>query len=57
MKGSIRLLVGFLITFGAVGTLEVNPDASLLAQSALAVIGLLIAFDGTCAIKQSIGEA
>lgn len=53
MKGSIRLLVGFLITFGAVGTLDVNPDASLLTQSVLAFVGLAIAYSGTKAMQNA----
>jgi hypothetical protein len=53
MKGSIRLLVGFLITFGAVGTLDVNPNASLLVQTALAAVGLAIAYSGTKAIQHA----
>ena len=47
----IRLLVGFFITFGAVGTLDVDPTASLLGYTLLAFVGLAIAawpvFDGT----------
>lgn len=49
IKGSIRMLVGFLITFGAVGTLDVDPDASLLAQFTIAMIGLSIAYSGVLA--------
>jgi hypothetical protein len=47
----IRLLVGFFITFGAVGTLDVEPTASLLSYTLLAFVGLAIAawpvIDGT----------
>lgn len=56
MKGSIRILAGFLITFGAVGHMDVNPDANLLVQALLALGGLAIAFSGVLAIqKQNIG--
>jgi len=47
----IRLLVGFFIVFGAVGTLDFDPNASLLCYTLLAFFGLAIAawpiFDGT----------
>ena len=47
----IRLVVGFFITYGAVGTLDVDPTASLLNYTALAVVGLSITawpvLDGT----------
>lgn len=47
----IRLFVGFFITFGAVGTLDVDPTASLLNYTLLAFLGLAIAawpiFDGS----------
>lgn len=49
VKGSIRMLVGFLIVFGAVGTLDVEPDANLLVQFALAIVGLVIAYSGILA--------
>jgi len=42
MKGSIRLFVGFMIAFGAVGTVDFDPNADLLVQSALAAVGLAI---------------
>lgn len=49
MRGSIRIFLGLLIAFGAVGTLDYNPDASLLVQSALAFTGLAISFWGILA--------
>jgi hypothetical protein len=51
MKGSIRLAVGFLIVFGAVGGMENNPDASLLTLISVAVVGLLLMFSGTKAMN------
>jgi cell division protein FtsW (lipid II flippase) len=43
MKGSIRLLIGFLMMFGAVGGME-NPDQAeyFLEQLAFAVLGLAL---------------
>lgn len=47
----IRLIVGFFIAYGAVGTLETEPSASLLSYALLALVGLAIAawpvIDGT----------
>lgn len=54
MRGSIRFLVGFLIVFGAVGTLDVNPDADLLVQTLIAVCGLAIMFTGVNAMKGNV---
>lgn len=51
MKGSIRLAVGFMLVFGAVGGMEHNPEASLLTLISLAVVGLLIMFSGTKAMN------
>lgn len=53
MKGSIRLAVGFFIVFGAVGTLEVEPDASLLTQFAVALVGLAVMINGARAANRS----
>ena len=51
MQGSIRVAVGFLIVFGAVGGMENNPEASLPALISLAVVGLLLMFSGTKAMN------
>jgi len=53
MRGSIRMLVGFLIVFGAVGTIEVNPDADLLVQMVIAVAGLALMFNGVSAMQEN----
>jgi hypothetical protein len=53
MKGSIRVVLGMLIVFGAVGTMDVDPEANLVVQTALAVVGLIIAFSGVRAMRQS----
>jgi hypothetical protein len=56
IKGSIRMVLGFMITFGAVGTLDADPSASVLVQFTLAMIGLAIAYSGVLANqKQNIG--
>jgi hypothetical protein len=52
MKGSIRLFVGFLIAFGAVGTLDYDPSANLAVQTALAAVGLLFMFSGVRAMEK-----
>jgi hypothetical protein len=53
MRGSIRMLVGFLIVFGAVGTMEVNPDANLLVQMIVAGAGLAIMFTGVSSMREN----
>ena len=52
MKGSIRMVVGFLVAFGAVGTLDYDPGASVLVQTVLALAGILIAFSGVNAMQK-----
>lgn len=54
MKGSIRLFVGFMIAFGAVGTMDYDPNADLLFQTALAGIGLAIMAWGVNAMKGNV---
>ena len=54
MKGSIRIIVGFLIALGAVGTLEVEPNASVLLQAALALIGLVIMASGVVSMQRDV---
>ncbi len=51
MKGSIRLVVGFLLVFGAVGGMETTADA-LLAQTVVAVIGLGVMYSGVKAMER-----
>jgi hypothetical protein len=50
MKGSIRALVGFLIVYGAVGSLDADPQASILAMGALATAGLALMASGVNAM-------
>ena len=52
MQGAIRMFIGFMIVFGAVGTIELDPDANLFTQVALAMIGLAILMSGVVANKQ-----
>jgi len=43
MKGTIRLLVGFLMMFGAVGGMEdVSKADYFLEQTIIAVLGLML---------------
>jgi hypothetical protein len=51
MKGSIRVVVGFLITFGAVGGLDNAADSQLLGLLVLAIGGLIILTSGVLAVK------
>ncbi len=53
MKGSIRMLAGFMIAFGAMGTLDVDPTANLAVQALLALAGLAIAYSGVRAMKEA----
>ena len=51
MKGTIRFFLGFFIAAGAVGTLDMNPDASVLVQSTIALAGLAVMASGAKALK------
>lgn len=53
MKGSIRAVAGLLIAYGAVGTLDVDMNASVLLQTALAAVGLLVMYSGVRAMPKS----
>ena len=52
MKGSIRAFVGFMLAFGAVGTLDYDPSASLLLQSSIAALGCLVMLSGVRAMNR-----
>lgn len=54
MKGSIRFIAGLLVTAGSVGTLDVNPDASLVTVLILASFGLILMYSGTNALKGNV---
>ena len=53
MRGSIRMLVGFLIVFGAVGSIEIDPNANLMIEMILAGAGLALLFSGINAMKEN----
>jgi len=40
--GLIRIVVGFLCVLGALGGMEQQPDAPLLAQTLIALVGLVL---------------
>jgi len=51
MRGSIRLVVGFLMVFGAVGGMETGTDAQLPLQLLVAGVGLYAMYSGTRAMQ------
>ena len=51
MKGSIRLFVGLLIVFGAVGGMD-NPENPVMVGLALAVVGLGLMYSGAKAMER-----
>lgn len=46
MKGSIRVLVGFLVVFGAVGGMDTATDLQLIPLMVVASIGLFSMYSG-----------
>ena len=50
MKGSIRLIIGLLITFGAVG--GIDNDQNLVACVLLAAAGLACMYSGVRAMNK-----
>jgi hypothetical protein len=52
MKGSIRALVGFLVVYGAIGTLDADPQASVITMGALAAAGLALMASGVFAMEK-----
>lgn len=52
MKGSIRLVVGFLLVFGAVGGMETGTDAQLPLQLVVAAVGLFCMYSGVKAMER-----
>ena len=51
MKGTIRGCVGFMCVFGAVGSLDYDPSASIVVAISLAVLGLAIMYSGVRAMN------
>lgn len=56
MKGSIRVVLGLLIAFGAVGTLDVNPEANVALQVAVATLGLAVMYSGARAVNEALAN-
>ena len=54
MRGSIRMIVGFLIVFGAVGSIEIDPNANLMIEMILAGAGLALMFSGVNAMREDV---
>jgi hypothetical protein len=55
-RGTIRLVTGLLLTLGAVGGMEQQPEASLLLQTAIAVVGLALLFWAVRDINRNTNE-
>ncbi len=53
MKGSIRVFIGFLMTYGAVGTLDFDPTADVVVALLLASVGLILMYSGVQALKEA----
>jgi hypothetical protein len=51
MQGSIRLAIGFLIVFGAVGGMDTGPAEYFYVQILSAVVGLIIMYFGVKAMN------
>ena len=49
----IIAVVGFFLAYGAVGTLEVDPQASVIQMFAIACAGLSLMYVGTSALVAS----
>ena len=48
----IRFILGLVIVLGAVGTLDIDPEANVLLQTALAGLGITLMYFGTEKMKQ-----
>jgi hypothetical protein len=55
-RGAIRLVTGLLLTLGAVGGMEQQPEASLLLQMGIAVVGLVLMFWAVRDINRNTNE-
>lgn len=54
MRGSIRAIVGLLVTIGAAGGLDNATDAQLPLVIAVAAVGLLTMASGVFAMKGNV---
>ena len=52
MRGSIRVVVGLLVVFGAVGGIDNATNGQLLTLIMIAAAGLGIMASGTAAMKE-----
>jgi len=52
MRGSIRAIVGFFIMYGAVGSMDYDPSASVLLATLLALCGAGIMYSGVRAMNK-----
>jgi hypothetical protein len=52
MPGTIRVVVGLLVTMGSVGGMDTASDAQLLALVAISALGLLTMASGVRAMQQ-----
>jgi hypothetical protein len=53
MRGSIRFILGMLITLGAVGGIEAE-SATMLQGVVAAVVGLAIMYSGVLAFERNV---
>jgi hypothetical protein len=53
----MRILFGFAVVFGAVGTIEIHDRADLAIQFMLAFSGLLLMFSGIMEINENGDDA
>ena len=56
MKGTIRVLLGFVLVMGAVGTLDYDPSASVLQQMVIAAVGIISMRSGVRAMEKEYVE-
>lgn len=54
MRGSIRTIVGLLVTIGAAGGMDNATDAQLLPLVLIAALGLVTMFSGVQAMKGNV---
>jgi len=52
MRGSIRVLVGLLVVFGAVGGIDNASDSDLFLCAGIAAVGMLLMASGVKAMKE-----
>ena len=54
MKGSIRVIAGLLVAFGAAGAIDTATNAQLLPIIAVAALGLATMASGVSAMKGNV---